>query len=134
MLVRANYHSRVVALGQYFIDFDYPFSSTQTSLFCPEGDEQFEHLLKKSKFLITNTEAIIFFIHTPCRISYQSITHNLIREVLIQSCSARAKNFTNYVFCHPQLSGVIQNIENHCAILTPCLSMSIIIKITNFIE
>ena len=29
---------------------------------------------------------------------------------------ARAKYFTNYVFCHPQFGGVIQNIENHCAI------------------
>ena len=47
-----------------------------------------------------------------------SHTHSLIRGVLIQSCSAGAKNFTNYVFCHPQFSGVIQNIENHCAILT----------------
>ena len=53
-------------------------------------------------------------------------THSLIRGVLIQSCSAGAKNFTNYVFCHPQISGVTQNIENHCAIL------SIIIKIINF--
>ena len=43
-------------------------------------------------------------------------THSLIRGVLIQSYSAGAKNFTNYVFCHPQFSGVIQNIENHCAI------------------
>ena len=42
--------------------------------------------------------------------------HSLIRGVLIQSCSAGAKKFTNYVFCHPQFSGVIQNIENHCAI------------------
>ena len=48
--------------------------------------------------------------------------HSLIRGVLIQSCSARAKNFTNYVFCHPQFSGVIQNLENCWAILTPiCL-------------
>ena len=30
--------------------------------------------------------------------------------------SAGAKKFTNYVFCHPQFSGVIQNIENCCAI------------------
>ena len=37
--------------------------------------------------------------------------HSLIRGVLKQSCSTGAKNFTNYVFC-----GVIQNIENHCAI------------------
>ena len=28
----------------------------------------------------------------------------------------RSKNFTYYVFCHAQLSGVIQNIENRCAI------------------
>ena len=47
------------------------------------------------------------------------IRHSLIRGVLIQSCSAGAKNFSNSVFCHPQFSGVI---ENHCAILTPvCL-------------
>ena len=54
--------------------------------------------------------------------------HSLIKGVLMQSCSTGAKNFTNYVFCHVQFSGVIQNIENRCAILTPCLSMSIIIK------
>ena len=40
--------------------------------------------------------------------------------VLIQSCSTGAENFTNYVFCHPQFNGVIQNIENH-AILTPVI-------------
>ena len=44
--------------------------------------------------------------------------HSLNRGVLIQSCSAGAKKFTNYVFCHPQFSGVIQNIENCCAIFT----------------
>ena len=43
------------------------------------------------------------------------IAHSLIRGILIQSCSAGAKLFTNYVFCHPQFSGVIQNIENCCA-------------------
>ena len=42
--------------------------------------------------------------------------HSLIRGVLIQSCSAGAKIFTNYVFCHPQVSGFIQNIENRYAI------------------
>ena len=42
----------------------------------------------------------------------------MIRGVLIQSCSAGAKNFTNYVYCHPQFSGVIQNIAYHCAIKT----------------
>ena len=46
---------------------------------------------------------------------YNIIAHSLIRGVLIQSCSAGAKNFINYVFCHPQFSGVIQYIENHCA-------------------
>ena len=40
-----------------------------------------------------------------------NVSHSLIRGVLIQSCSIGAKNFTNYVFCHPQFSGVIQNIE-----------------------
>ena len=43
----------------------------------------------------------------------------MIRGVLIQSCPTGAKNFTNYVFCHPQFSSVIQNIENRWAILTP---------------
>ena len=31
---------------------------------------------------------------------------SLIRLVFIQSCSAGAENFTIYVFCHPQFSGV----------------------------
>ena len=44
---------------------------------------------------------------------YDVLLHSLIRGVLIQSCPARAKNFTNYIFCHVQFSGVIQNIENH---------------------
>ena len=42
--------------------------------------------------------------------------HSLIRGVFIQSYFTGAKNFTNYVFCHPQFSGVIQNIENRCVI------------------
>ena len=41
------------------------------------------------------------------------LTH---RGVLIKSCLAGAKNFTNYLFCHVQFSGVIQNTENCCAI------------------
>ena len=53
------------------------------------------------------------------KIFHSAVCHSLIRGVIIQSCSTGAKNFTNYVlFCHPQFSGVIQNIENHCAILT----------------
>ena len=53
-----------------------------------------------------------------CMIITSSETkHSLIRGVLIQSCSAGAKKYTNYyVFCHPQFSSVIQNIENCCAI------------------
>ena len=94
------------------------------------------------KNLLVCTLALEITIHViECnepRISYSTLdwSHSLIRGVLIQSFPAGAKNFTNYVFCHPQFSGVIQNIENHCAILTPtCLMpMSIIIKITNFIE
>ena len=61
------------------------------------------------------------------------VRYYLVIGVLIKSSPTRAKNFTNYVFCHPQFSGDIQNFENRCAILTP-LPMSIIIKITNFIE
>ena len=44
------------------------------------------------------------------------IVHSLIRGVIMQCCYAGDKNFTNYVFCYPQFSGVIQNIENCCAI------------------
>ena len=47
---------------------------------------------------------------------YMFNIHSLIRGVLLQSCSTGAKNFKNYVFCHPQFSCVIQNIESHCAI------------------
>ena len=47
-----------------------------------------------------------------------SLPHSLIRGVLIQSCSAGAKNFTKCVFYHVQFSGVIQNIAYHCAIFT----------------
>ena len=36
--------------------------------------------------------------------------HSLIRGILTQSCSARAKNFTKCVFYHVQFSGLIQNI------------------------
>ena len=43
-------------------------------------------------------------------------THSLIRGVRIQSCTTGAKKFTNYLFCHPQFSSVIQNIENCFAI------------------
>ena len=56
----------------------------------------------------------------------QHLIHSLIRGVLIQSCSAGAKNFTNYVFCHPQFSGAIQNIENRCAISVKILKNDIL--------
>ena len=36
--------------------------------------------------------------------------HSLIRGVLIQSCPAGAKNFTNYVFCHVYNSLVLSKI------------------------
>ena len=44
------------------------------------------------------------------------LAHSLIRGVLIQSCPARAKNFTNYVFCHVQFNSPGQSSKNHCAI------------------
>ena len=56
-----------------------------------------------------------YFGQKSCK--FLTMMHSLIRGVLIQSCSTGAKNFTNYVFCHPQFSGIIQNIENRCAIL-----------------
>ena len=54
--------------------------------------------------------------------------HSLIRGVLIQSWPTGAKNFINYLFCHPQFSGVIQNIENRCAILTPICLCRLLLK------
>ena len=66
-------------------------------------------LTPKSKATINSLKKTKF-------ISPKEPTHSLIRGVLRKSCSAGAKKFTNYVFCHPQFSGVIQNIENCCAI------------------
>ena len=43
------------------------------------------------------------------------IRHSLIRGVLIQSCSAGAKIFTNYVFCHVQFNSPGQSSKNYCA-------------------
>ena len=66
-----------------------------------------------------NSRISIFSIHWLSEFDFcnaRFTLHSLIRGVLIQSCSAGAKKFTNYVFCHPQFSGVIQNIENCCAI------------------
>ena len=47
------------------------------------------------------------------------VEHSLIRGVLMQSCSAGAKNFTNYLFCHNCHNSVV---------------LSKILKIINFIE
>ena len=46
----------------------------------------------------------------------KGITHSLIRGVLIQSCSAGARNLTKYVFFHVQFGGLVQNPQNYCAI------------------
>ena len=69
-------------------------------------------------------------------VSYDTIQiRSLIREVFIQSCSAGAKNFTNYVFCHPQFSSVIQNIENRCTILSPvCLCIVKVVLVNHIHE
>ena len=53
-----------------------------------------------------------------CSIMVMKLPHSLIRGVLIQSCSAGAKNFTKCVFYHVQFSGVIQNIAYDRAIFT----------------
>ena len=84
---------------------------------------------KTKKIFKQNPSIVVYFTYSLVR-----KMHSLIRGFFIQSCSTGAKNFTNYVFCHPQFSGVIQNIENHRAILTPVCLMLIIIKIINFIE
>ena len=44
------------------------------------------------------------------QIPYYVLVHSLITGFFIQSCSTGAKNFTNYVFCHPQFSGVIKDL------------------------
>ena len=49
-------------------------------------------------------------------------THSLIRGVRIQSCTTGAKKFTNYLFCHPQFSSVIQNIAQLLCHFDSCLS------------
>ena len=55
---------------------------------------------------------------------------SLIRGVLIQICSAGAKNFTNYVFCHPQCNSVVlSKILKIVVPFWPCLSMLIIGRI-----
>ena len=78
--------------------------------------------LSKSFWWIKRLNVIILLISSKAVCVWtsliSSVWHSLIRGVLIQSCCAGAKHFTNYVFCHPQFSGVIQNIENYCAILT----------------
>ena len=62
---------------------------------------------------------LLYFINTA--MAFESPQFDQ-RGSLLQSCSTGAKTFTNNVFCHPQFSGVIHNIENRCAILTPiCL-------------
>ena len=42
--------------------------------------------------------------------------HSLFRGVLIQSCSAGAKNFTKYVFFQVQFNGLVKTSQNYCAI------------------
>ena len=77
-------------------------------------------VLKEVLTKIENLQVLKKNLQKKCNLTRPA--HSLIRGVLIQSCPTGAKNFTNYVFCHPQFSGVIQNIENRCAILTPvCL-------------
>ena len=76
------------------------------------------------RYILTSVVALGSMIAGHLLVSANQVqkSHSLIRWFLIQSCSAGAKKFTNYLFCYPQFSSVIQNIENRCAILTPvCL-------------
>ena len=77
--------------------------------------------------LLDNDENIIESIDslgspTLSKVQIGDITSFLAKTGIHQVCtqfdqrgSAGAENFTNYIFCHPQFSGVIQNIENRCA-------------------
>ena len=55
--------------------------------------------------------------------------HQMDGSLPIQSYFSEARNcnIRIYVFCHPQFSGVIQNIENRCTIFTLILSMQIVL-------
>ena len=98
------------------------FSSHFTTNNCHTTHSLFQSLIK---YICYNNNKLVFasWKHAPsgpthlvCLTSssgnrhegrFPMTLHSLIRGVLIQSCSARAKNFANYVFCHPQFSGVI---------------------------
>ena len=58
-----------------------------------------KHAFKKYDQFALNTSC--FWRNTGSNII---LVHSLIRGVLIQSCPAGAKNFTNYVFCHSQFT------------------------------
>ena len=74
-----------------------------------------EQITSSSGLQVTGKDRALFFkrpvlqlsqvmplphIRYTCEIFFVKL-HSLIRGVLIQSCSAGTKNFTNYVFCHP---------------------------------
>ena len=86
--------------------FAYTYNTYKDTIWCKPSKFigfKIRHLISAFKLMSTNPEIL-------------RSDHRLIRGVLIQNCSAGAKTFTNYVFCHVQFSGVIQNIENRCAI------------------
>ena len=89
------------------------FKKSSKELICTATLESLQLQQYYGITLLKNATTITYIVQLANRIN---IYHSLIKGVLIQSCSAGAKNFTNYVFCHPQFSGVIQNIENRCAI------------------
>ena len=76
----------------------------------------------QTRLILINKDLHVGFFPIFVKITMAATAELAFQFDLIQSYSAGAKNFTNYVFCHPQFSvhpqfsGVIQNIENHCAI------------------
>ena len=84
------------------------FSSGGATLYKNPSDQTVEH--ESAVKIETETEICLE------KSLYLHHWHSLIKGVLIQSCSAGAKNFTNYVFCHVQFNSPGQSSKNHCAI------------------
>ena len=96
------------------------FSSRGATLYKNPSDQTvaaaaaFSPILLLLLRVLSNKQYDQFALNISC---FVGITpHSMIRGVVIQSCSAGAKNFTKYVFFHAQFNGLVKNSQNHCAI------------------